>query len=281
MDTTIPEDTELTQSKIEVDSKIFANHSSTELNHLLCCGVILALIDIFVIPITALILGISTIRIFRTDQDYATCSGNDQFDCVCEELGDSDDSGSCSLLDDDWFAVIRVFAILYCCVYEGSIFGLQILLFLYNVMTYVNPMSASLVIGVQGLRRIDRFNLCNFMARLFEFVWVLIMVMSYLNIRECSCSQSGESVDYNDSFYERSTLHAYCEILMMFLLIHLVGTRVMKCCLSGRRTSGEIKALWLEMYIISSNTKEEEHNEPWSSYQSGLTSWSRSSSIEP
>ena len=273
--TPIPEEKEL--SRLEIDTS--EPQSSAELNSLLCCGIVLAAIDIFVIPISALILGISTIRMFQSNADYAYCPGNIEFECSCEEQGDSNYINSCSLIDDDWFAVIRVFAILYCCVYEGMLLLLQIILFLYHTMLHSNTVDTSFVLGVQGLRRFDRFNFCNFIARLIEFVWILVMVMSYLNITQCSCADDEEAVTYNDSINERRMLHTYCEVLMIFLSIYLVGTRVLKCCLSGRRTNEQTKKLWLEMYANPRKASYDEFSEPWMSFQSGLRS--RSSSLEP
>ena len=114
---TIPEEKEIEESGIDSNitfdpSKSHPNNlyhqQDNSINNVICVGIIIALIDIFVIPIIAIVLAAETLQMRQGNQLYATCLGSEGFtpDCECDVIN------TCSMEDDDWYTAMEVFAIL-------------------------------------------------------------------------------------------------------------------------------------------------------------------------
>ena len=111
----IPEDQEIdslvSASGITVDK---GQHDDTEDNvasNVICMCIILALIDILLIPIIAIVLAAETLGMFDGTNAYAECPSSEGLSgkCICDGL-----NGTCSLNKDDWYTAMRVFAVLFC-----------------------------------------------------------------------------------------------------------------------------------------------------------------------
>ena len=252
----IPEEEEVsyTSSLMTVDKRPRHASEDNEINNVIFLGIILALIDIFVIPILAIILGSETLAMYRETDEYAVCPDNFS-ECICDTLNET-----CLMSEDGWYTAMRIYAIICCMIYEGGLLLVSCIVFLFIFMTRKGDiwMKQLFAMGLIGIRRYWKFNLLNEIVRFISFVWILIMVMTYKHIEQCFCKTENEEeivADHSDTFHQRKDLHAECEILMIFLMIYLLSRRVMSCCLKQVNAYG-VNRLWVEFYI-----KQEEETE--------------------
>eukprot|EP01084_Bolivina_argentea_P209354 356628_1 len=247
----IPEET-------EIDPLVVDNTSTTndkEINNIICFVIVLALIDIFVIPIVALVLGFETLIMFGEGDEYATCT-DAEYNCICTTLHDSNSNDTCSRTHDNWYTGIHVFSVMFCFMYEGCVLVIQMVIFIYAILQKEDSIKTAM--GIRG--KLPHFNLVNFIARSIQFIWILIMVMTYKEMHSCHCGEESEaSVEYNSIFYQRRDLHAYLEVLMIFITIYLISTKVLPCCLRNRNINDNV---WLQLYVT--NTKRLKSSIAWS-----------------
>eukprot|EP01083_Nonionella_stella_P183315 662088_1 len=213
-----------------------------ELNHqlrsIMWFAMIILFIDALLIPLMALFLAIEVWANEKQDS-YAVCPKDTE--CLCSDVHGAISTKMCSKSDDIWHSSLQVFAIIFSFVYEGSLLVIQIVIFMYMVCMNSYPRKVF-------IRRKYAFNTCMFIARCMEFLWMLLMIMSYKGIATCHCSNTESPIEYNDIFYQRRDLHIYCELLMIFIMLYLVGRKFILCSLRRVRLSNETQMLWLQMY---------------------------------
>merc|ERR1719474_660358 len=206
-----------------------------------------AFLDILCIPIFGLFIAVQTITL----SDYASCDEDSWGDCTCDIL---QSDYYCDPSDDGWITALQVFSVMFLCVYEGSILALQTFVLLYCALWGEHTLLESVVIAFGKWRQNDFFSdfrPMHFGARLLELIWIIVMVATYTEMKNCSCDgdyDDPDDVQIHDSFYSRRELFVFMVTLLVIVSLFIISRRCIRSLIRNVRVTQKTQLVWLTIY---------------------------------